>query len=111
MTSLSAFFPEVHRIQSISQSNLAVITTVDSFEYHAGLYVRIVIPYVTGMQQINGNIYLITILSSNSFSIPINSTDFEAFTLNAKQSAQVVPIAELNNTFDNAVENIGPNNP
>lgn len=113
----SSFLPDVRNITSITQANPAVVTTSTNHGYSAGLYVRIVIPYPGSMPQIADQIFLITITGANTFSVPVDSTGFDAFTLapilygQREQQAQSIPIAEINSTFSNCVANIGPNNP
>ena len=106
MSSLVEFFPQVREISSITQANPAVVTTSEPHEYNEGLYVRITIPYERSMPQINGQVYLATILTESTFSVPVDSRPFDPFITNSLQSAQSVPVAEINSTFQNALQNI-----
>lgn len=113
----SSFLPAAQIINNISQSDPAVVTTVANHGYQDGLYVRIVIPYPNSMEQVNENIYLITVLGLTTFSIPVSSIDFDPFNtaplwlLTPIQEAQVIPVAEINSSLSQAADNIGPNNP
>lgn len=113
----SSFLPAAQNILNITQSNPAIVLTEFNHGYADGLYVRIVIPYRGSMEQVNGNIYLITVLGLSTFSIPVNSTQFDLFTLAPfwlllpTQEAQAIPVAEINSSLSQAVDNIGPRNP
>ena len=87
MTVINNFVPCRQIISSITQANPAVVTTTQPHGYLEGLFVRIDIPYPGSMQQLNNNQYLINVLSSNTFSIDVDSTGFDAFTMSAAQSA------------------------
>lgn len=103
------FIPARRLIQSISNANPGVVVTTQNHGYHNNLYVRLNIPIADGMQQATGNVYLITVLSSNSFSINQDTTNFATFSLNSTtQSAQVIPIGSTaTNNLINAERNDG----
>src|ERR1700704_4063861 len=79
MTVLNFFVPNRNTIASITNANPGVVTTTTDHTYHNGLLVRLVIPLGLGMPEVNGNIYEITVLSNNSFSINVDTTNFEPF--------------------------------
>ena len=100
------FVPSARIIQSITQANPAVVTTTQPHGYDQGLYVRIDLPGKFGMRQLNFQVFLITVLSPTTFSIPINTTNFDAFTTSGqKQSPQAIPVAEVALTLENAEKN------
>ena len=113
----SSFLPASKIINNITQANPAVITTTTNHGYLTGLFVRIVFPYTGSMEQLNGNIYEITVLNNTDFSIPVNSTKFDPFNtaplwlFTPIQEAQTIPVAEINSSISQATNNIGPNNP
>lgn len=114
MTVINYFVPSRQYIQSISNSNPAVITTTADHGYSAGLYVRLFMPAAAGMEGLDNKQFLITILSDTTFSIPVDSTNLGSFdpTLSS-QASQVIPIAEESNTLANAEinnRNIPPEN-
>jgi len=111
--------PAVRDILSITQSFPAVITTTfdgvtpGDNDYRAGLIVRLSIPNNYGMSILNQVIVTITIIDASSFSIPIDTSFFDAFVIPVEQPfqpkfnvAQVVPIGEEASTLDQSFVNI-----
>lgn len=101
-----AFQPAMRIVTAISQSNPAVITTSFAHQYDDGIIVRLDIPLQNGMQSIAGITYPILVLSPTTFSVPVDSTSFQAFTNNA--CAMVVPVGELNGQLTDATRNVLP---
>jgi len=103
--------PAMRIIQSISNAPLAVVTTTFAHLYITGTIVRLDIPLGFGMQQMNQQFGPIIVTGSTTFSIPIDSTFYDAFSapitypLDA-QYAQVVPIGENNDILTAAVINV-----
>lgn len=93
--------PRVINILSISNSNPAVIvTTLDGISpydngYINGLIARISVPFYFGMQQMNNQTGVITVISSNSFSIDIDSTNFDPFVIPASGPGQTLTAAQV----------------
>lgn len=71
--------PIRRQIQSISNGFPAIITTTDPHGYLPGLYVRINLDGGFGMEDLNGQQFLIGDITANSFSIPINTISFTPF--------------------------------
>lgn len=106
MTISNFFIPNRQTVQNITNGNPAVVTTTQANGYHNGLFVRIVLPRDWGMQQVNGGVYQVTILSPTTFSINVNTTNFDSFTSgSARQVPQVIPVGEVSSTLVNAVIN------
>lgn len=117
-------FPTFQRamrnILSITQANPAVITTTfdginpGDHQYSTGLIVRINIPRGFGMSQINQFSGKITVLSSSTFSLDIDSTNFDPFVVPAENPghfytpATVVPVGEDNSILSQATQNVLP---
>lgn len=107
------FQPAMRLITNITRANPAVVTTSPDHQYKNGTIVRIYVYTANGMEQINQQTGAITILSANTFSIPIDSTQYSIFiapgmpTANNDQAC-VVPIGELNETLKAAVQNVLP---
>jgi hypothetical protein len=104
-------------IESISQSNPVIITTTFPHGYITGTIVRLDIPTVDGMPQINQQIGTITVTGASTFTIPIDSTLFQPFSIPeipnppyANTCAQLVPIGEDNSILTAAVRNVLPFN-
>lgn len=117
-------FPTFQRamrnILSITQAEQALITTTfdgttaGNHQYQTGLIVRIYVPNGFGMVQINELEGPITVVNDTQFTIPIDTTNFDAFVVPAFQPgnfgtpAQVVPIGEVNSILTEATQNVLP---
>src|SRR5689334_3733197 len=104
--------PAMRLIASITNSNPAIVTTTFANQYLDGLSVRLDLPPAVGMQQANGQVGVITVLTDVSFSVTIDTTTYDAFAIpmDAPDSvdicAQVVPVGEVAETLRNATRNI-----
>lgn len=108
MTVSNNFVPDRQDISGITNANPGVVTTTEPHGYHNGAYVRLVLPGNFGMQQVNEQVYLITILSPTTFSIGVDTSNFDIFSLGSNdQVPQVVPVGEVALTLINAVRNSG----
>ena len=110
------WLPAAQIISAITQSNPAVITTTEPHGYQTGFTVRVVFPFPYalsfGMYQINEKIGQITVLSPTTFSISINTLNYDAFTVGtALQIAQVIPMGQMTNAdLDDSMQ-VNPVNP
>lgn len=106
MTTLT-FEPIRRTVSSITRANPGVVTTTADHGYYSGLYVRFFFPANFGMPEVKGNVYQATVLTSDTFSIDVDTRTFEAFdsSLSTTQSPQVIPIAEIASTLANAEKN------
>lgn len=106
------FQPAMRLIAAITNANPAVVTTTFAHLYLTGLIVRLDLPPAVGMPQANGMTGTITVLSPTTFSIDIDTTSFTPFAIPAMPGphtdicAQVVPMAEVNSSLVQAVQNI-----
>lgn len=117
-------FPSFQRamrnILSITQDEKAVITTTldgvnpGNHQYMTGLIVRLNVPSGFGMVQINELQSPITVLSPSTFSVEINTANFDAFVVppfqpgNNGTPATVVPFGEINDILTEATQNVLP---
>jgi len=117
-------FPTFQRamrnILSITQDENALVTTTFDgvnpgvHQYSTGLIVRLYVPYGFGMVRANQLEGPITVINDTQFTVPIDTTNFDAFVVPAFQPgafgtpAQVVPIGELNSMLIEATQNILP---
>ena len=93
-------------ITAITNANPGVVTTAEDHGYQSGLYVRFYFPVNFGMPQLNGNVYVIQVLSPTTFSIDQNTLGFQPFSiLTNKQTPQVVPVAEISSILTMAEKN------
>ena len=101
------FTPIRRTVQSITRANPAVVTTTANHGYLDGIFVRFFFPANFGMNLLNGEMFQATILSPTTFSIPLNTTAFDAFdsSLSTTQTPQVIPVAEIASTLANREKN------
>lgn len=111
MSSLTYTYPYSSDISSITRGNPTVVVTTAAHGLLSGNITLVNTVYNGTMPQINGLYGVATVLSPTSVSLPIDSTNFDAFATNANQAAQLIPIAEINSTLQNAEQQIGPRNP
>lgn len=108
------FQPAMRLIESITQTNPMVVTTTFNHQYITGTIVRLDIPPADGMQQANQQFAPITVLTATTFSMPIDATNYQAFSIpiapgpHVDICAQVVPIGEVNEILTAAVQNVLP---
>lgn len=104
--------PAMRLISAITNANPAVVTTTFNHLYITGTIVRLDIPFACGMQQANQLTGAINVLSPTTFSISIDTTLFDIFSIPNNVSylvntaAQVVPVGELNSQLTAAVQNV-----
>ena len=110
----SEFYPVMNIITAITNSKPAVVTTLAPHGSETGIIARLDIPFADGMQQANQLFGTITVLTPTTFSIDIDTTNFDTFSIpadpnpNVQICAQVVPIGEDNSILTAAVQNILP---
>jgi hypothetical protein len=102
-------------ISSITQAFPCVVTTSTNHGYSTGQQVRIVFPFPYGksfgMYQINGKAAVATVLDSTSFSLPIDTRVFNAFSIGTTlQNAQVLPIGGVSADASSDFEQTNPVN-
>lgn len=104
------FKPAMRIITAITNANPAVVTTSFDHNYIDGIILRLDIPKGFGMMQADQLFGSIEVLTSDTFSIDIDTSLFDAFVIPAgnTQYAQAVPIAELNDMLAAAVKNVLP---
>lgn len=110
----------MRNILSITQATEALVTTTfdgttpGDHNYSTGLIVRLVIPHGFGMEQANELYGPITVTSSSTFTIPINTTSFDPFVIPAYNPghfgtpAQTIPTGEVNEILTEATQNVLP---
>jgi hypothetical protein len=117
-------FPTFQRamrnVLSITQAENALVTTTfdgttpGNHQYQTGLIVRLYVPDGFGMVQANELSGPITVINDTQFTIPIDTTNFDAFVIPAYQPgafgtpAQVVPVGEVNDILTEATQNVLP---
>lgn len=102
--------PAMRLVDAITQAAQAAVTTSFDHDFKDGLVVTFFIPKTHGMQQMHKQTGVVTVTSSTTFTVDIDSRHFDAFSVpgSPKQCAQVIPIGGINSTLDSAVENVLP---
>jgi len=99
-------------ISDITNANEAQITTTTDHEYSDGDIVRIIVPNIYGMKRINNLSGKIKVTGAQTFTIDINTTTFNTFSIPAplpwyvNATAQVLPVGEITANLGAATENI-----
>jgi hypothetical protein len=107
------FQPAMRIIAAITNANPASVTTTFAHQYITLTIVRLDIPIGFGMTQANQLFGTIIVTSPTTFTINIDTTQFDVFVVPAgtEQYAQVVPIGEDSSTLKAATLNVlNPNN-
>ncbi len=101
-------------ITDITQAPEAEVTTSFAHNYVTGQIIRLVIPPYFGMSQLNEVLTPITVTSTTTFTVPIDTTNFDAFTIPLRgdgvqlQYAQVVPVGERTSQLNASTRNVLP---
>jgi hypothetical protein len=110
----------MRNILSITQANQALVTTTfdginpGDHSYLTGLIVRLVVPDGFGMVQANEYQGPITVVNATQFTVPMDSTGFDAFVIPTYlpgffgTPAQVLPVGEVNSLLSESTENVLP---
>lgn len=107
------FKPAARVISSITNSNPATIVTSFDHNYITGVIIRLFIPAGFGMVQANNLEAQITVVDDTTFTIDIDTTNFDVFAAAATfpqsyQFAQCIPTGEINSILAGAVQNVLP---
>lgn len=106
------FQPAVRLITAVTLDNPAAVTTSTDHGYVTGTIVRFEIPECVGMQQLHKQQATITVTGPDTFTIDINTIDFDVFAIPGaprwfdNTCALVVPIGENGFMFTAAVQDI-----
>lgn len=111
------FQPAMRLVMAITNANPAMVTTSFAHQYKTGLICRLDFPPAVGMQQANGLSGVITVNSTTTFYIAIDTTFFDPFVMPSappplvNTCAQVVPVGEVNDQLTQATRNVLPFGP
>ncbi len=100
--------PSMRLISAITNANPAAVTTTFDHDYGTGLTVRLLIPRDHGMTNADKLIGIVTVTGTDSFTVDINTTGFDAFSVPVASlnCAQVVPVGEINSILTQATRNV-----
>jgi hypothetical protein len=108
-----SYLPAVRDVIAITNAFPASVTTSFDHNYLSGLIVRMIVPGEYGMFQINKIKGSITVTSPTTFTIPINTTNFDTFVVPTEQPqqplgnvAQAVPVGEDSDQLDQSFVNV-----
>ena len=103
--------PAMRLVTNITKSINAVVTTSFDHDYVTGTIVRLYVPHYFGMFQIDKLYGDITVLTPDTFSININSINYDSFLAPGspefkKETALCIPIGNLNSIYGAEVVNV-----
>jgi len=107
-----AFEPGRRIITNITAANPGVITTNINHGYQTGDRVRIIIPPISGMVELDQQIVTVTYLTATTFSIGVDTTAYTAFAWPTSAQAaagvlrpQVIPVGDTGQDLSAAMNN------
>lgn len=102
--------PALRQVSDIVKGNPTHVETTFAHSYLTGTIVRMYVPKEWGMEQIDLQKGIITVTSTTTFTIDINSTGYDAFVTpdTPVQYAFVIPIGEVPEMLTAAVRNVLP---
>ena len=115
VTVYNMFNPRKRVIANITAANPGVVTTLVDHGYATGQKVRIKVPTVSGMVELDDQLVTVSRINASIFSIGVDTSGYTAFTFPVIASVpcrfpQVIPVGvdtEYNYLFDDALENTG----
>ncbi len=106
MTIANFFIPNRQSVSTITQANPGVVTTTQAHGYESGLRIRFFFPLDVGMNQLSDVEVRITLIDTTSFSIGLDTTNFDAFSpVGTVQTPQIIPVAERGDSLSQSVKN------
>lgn len=105
--------PAMRIVVGITNAVQPTVTTSFDHDYVSGTIVRFVVPLQWGMTQLNTQTSEITVTGPTTFTITIDTSNFDTFVVPApnvqfRYPAQVIPIGERNDILSAAVRNVLP---
>lgn len=106
MTIFNFFVPNRQEVMDITNANPGVVTTTQAHGYETGYQIRFFFPFDVGMNQLKDKLVEITVLSDTTFSIDVDTTNFDVFSpVGTKQLPQVIPVGSLENSVLDPTQN------
>lgn len=113
MSAPTYFTPYQNVILDITNAVAPIVTTYSDHGYNDGMIVRLIIPPENGMTQMSKNPQAINIISSTTFQIFEDTSNYDPFIqpfiplVTNSQLPQSLPISEIASTFQNVNKNNG----
>ncbi|MGE5685184.1 MAG: hypothetical protein ACM3ZS_08590 [Nitrososphaerota archaeon] len=90
------YTPAIHDIEAITQSNPAIVTTVENHDYVVNQEVQFFIPPQWGMRQLNQlKGFVLAIPADDQFTVNIDTSLFDAFVIPSIPAFVVIDPAEV----------------
>ena len=98
------YTPKVYFISNITRGKTTTVTTTSDNNYVIGQVVRLIIPFFSGIRQLNGKQgIVISLPASNQVEIEIVSSEYDAFTISTEPTQpQIKAIGDVNTGQQNA---------
>jgi len=105
------FQPAMRIITNITQAYPTVITTSPDHDYVNGMIVRIRVPQMYGMRQIDNYVGELTVLTDDTFSLKVDARTYDAFSVPASPpyrnfTALVTPVGNISSTYNIGTRNV-----
>ncbi len=107
------FQPAMRIISAITNAFPAEVTTTFAHNYETGYIIRLVVPSLYGMQQVNQLYAEIVVTGAATFLFAIDTTSFDVFLVpdplpQDYDLPQTIPIGENNSMLTGATQNVLP---
>ncbi len=103
------YTPAIHDLTNVTQSEQALVTTAENHNYVINQQVQFFIPPQWGMRQLDQlKGFVLSIPTSNSFNVNINSTQFDAFVTPTTPAYVVINPAQVSGIGDMNYGNLAP---
>jgi len=107
-----AYEPGARIVTNVTAANPGVVTTNINHNYQTGDRVRIIIPAISGMVELDQQVVTVTRLTATTFSIGVDTTAYTAFAWPTSAQAaagvlrpQVIPVGETGQDLSDAIDN------
>lgn len=104
------YIPQSRIIQSITNSQVPTVTTIEDHLYNDLQFIRLVIPVGYGMEPLNNFLGSIQVTGADTFTINIDTTRMNPFIppVDPRQFAQTIPSGEKSSPLTKGVINVAP---
>ncbi len=90
------YTPAINNLDAVTQANPALVTTEDDHNYVVNQQVQFFIPPQWGMRQLNTlKGYVVTIPTTTTFTVNINTSQFDAFVVPSPPATVVINPAQV----------------